>query len=333
MDKVAKFSQKDRSDLFAETASTMRTTPAIVEKDFWVVWVLSRVFANTDLARILKFKGGTSLSKVFGLIGRFSEDIDLILDWREVVHDDPEAARSKSQQMKFNEATNAEAISYIDTALLPQVQQCVGDLCSCSIDVANPHAINIRYPAAFGDAYLRPEILLEIGPLASWLPSDVFAIQPYAAQHFPRLFEKPSCVVPTILAERTFWEKATILHQEAHRGDKPMPPRYSRHYYDLARLALSDVKNIALADLEMLAAAVAFKQRFYPSAWAQYELAKPPNLKLIPPEARASELAKDYQAMQNMIFDKPLSFDEVMQTLTSLEKEINALGSAQWRQG
>lgn len=329
MDKVARLSQKDRSDLFAETATAMRTTPAIAEKDFWVVWVLSRIFANAELARILKFKGGTSLSKVFGLIGRFSEDIDLILDWREVVQDDPNAERTRTQQTKFNEATNAEAINYIDTVLQPQVQQCIGDLCTCSIDVANPHAINIRYPAAFGDTYLRPEILLEIGPLASWLPSDVFAIQPYAAQQFARVFERPSCNVPTILAERTFWEKATILHQEAHRAeDKPIPPRYSRHYYDLARLALSNVKNIALADLEMLAAVVAFKQRFYPSAWAQYELAKPPTVKLVPPEARISELAKDYQAMQNMIFDKPLSFDEVMHALTELEQEINALGSA-----
>lgn len=329
MDKVAHLSQQDRSDLFAETANAMRTTPAIVEKDFWVVWVLSRVFANAELARILKFKGGTSLSKVFGLIGRFSEDIDLILDWREVAQDDPNAERSKSKQTVFNEQTNAEAQRYIDAVMLPQVQQCVGDLCICSIDTENLHAINIRYPAAFGDAYLRPEILLEIGPLASWLPSDVFAIQPYAAQHFPHVFEHPSCDVPTILAERTFWEKATILHQEAHRAeDKPMPPRYSRHYYDLARLALSDVKAKALSDLDMLAAVVAFKQRFYPSAWAQYALAKPPSFKLMPPEAKVSELAKDYQAMQNMIFDKPLSFEEVIETLQKLEQEINALGSA-----
>ena len=328
MDKVARLSQKDRSDLFAETAQAMRTMPAIAEKDFWVVWVLSQVFANTELARILKFKGGTSLSKVFGLIGRFSEDIDLILDWREVVQENPLAERSKNKQNTFNEATNAEAIHYIDTVLLPQVKECLGDLCTCSIDSVNPHAINIRYPAAFSDAYLRPEILLEIGPLASWLPSDVFVIQPYAAQHFPHVFEKTSCNVPTILAERTFWEKATILHQEAHRAeDKPMPIRYSRHYYDLARLALSDVKHNALADLEMLAAVVAFKQRFYTSAWAQYQLAKPPSLKLIPPAARVGEIAMDYQAMQIMIFDKRLSFDEVMHTLVELEKEINVLGN------
>lgn len=326
MEKVAHLSQQDRSDLFAETARAMSTTPAIAEKDFWVVWVLSRVFANVELSRILKFKGGTSLSKVFGLIGRFSEDIDLILDWREVTEEDPFAERTKTKQSTFNDATNLQAQAYIQSKLLPIVQQCVGDLCACTIDTENLYAINIRYPAAFSDAYLRPEILLEIGPLASWLPSDHFVVQPYAAAHFPQVFEHPRCIVPTILAERTFWEKATILHQEVRRpDDKTMPPRYSRHYYDLAHLALSAVKPIALADLEMLAAVVAFKQKFYPSAWAQYEMAKPPTLKLIPPEARISELAKDYQAMQNMIFDKPLSFDKVMQTLIELEQEINAL--------
>ena len=324
MDKVAKLSQQDRLDLFAETANAMRTTPAIVEKDFWVVWVLSRIFDHADIGKILKFKGGTSLSKAFDIIGRFSEDIDLILDWREVTKDDPHANRSKTKQIKFNEETNAIAEKYIDTVLLPQVRESIGDLCECKIDTENPHAINIRYPAAFRDTYLRPEILLEIGPLASWFPSDVLSIQPYAAQHFAHVFEKRSCDVPTILAERTFWEKVTILHQEAHRpAVKPMPPRYSRHYYDLARLALSDVKARAIVDLEMLSAVVLFKQRFYPSAWAQYDLAKPPTLKLIPPKDRINELAKDYLAMQSMIFDKHLDFNDIISTLTKLESEIN----------
>lgn len=326
MDKVARLSQRDRSDLFAETAHAMSTKPAIAEKDFWVVWVLSRIFANADLARILKFKGGTSLSKVFGLIGRFSEDIDLILDWREVTKEDPLAERTKSKQNTFNEATNALAREYIRSDLLPLVQQCLEGICTCSIDTDNFNVINIRYPAAFADPYLRTEILLEIGPLASWLPSDNFSIQPYAAEHFPQVFETPRCAVPTILAERTFWEKATILHQETHRpADKAIPPRYSRHYYDLACLALSATKDKALADLKTLHDVVAFKQKFYPSAWAQFEFAKPPTFKLIPSESRINALVRDYAAMQYMIFDQKLTFEEVMQTLSQLEDEINAL--------
>lgn len=325
MDKVARLESRERNALFGETARLMKTTPAIVEKDFWVVWVLDKLFGDPQLQRVMKFKGGTSLSKAFGLIGRFSEDIDLILDWREVTGEDPYLDRSKSQQVKFNEATNEEAAAYIRESLLPEVARLSGTLCRCTMDAGNPHSINIRYPSAFPDAYLRPEILLEIGPLASWMPSDNFAIRSYAANQFPGVFERAECHVPTILAKRTFWEKATILHQEAHRAqDRPMQPRYSRHYYDLAWLAQAGVKEEALADLALLDEVVAFKQRFYPSAWACYEQAVPGSLRLVPPAFRLPELEKDFAAMQVMIFDKPLPMPEVIEILTALEQEINA---------
>src|SRR5690606_36371119 len=108
VDKVARLPEKERRELFAETAAAMKTVPAIAEKDFWVVWVLHQLFADPELGQMLQFKGGTSLFKVFDLIGRFSEDIDLILDWRKVAGDDPQATRSKTQQNKFNEATNEQ---------------------------------------------------------------------------------------------------------------------------------------------------------------------------------------------------------------------------------
>ncbi len=116
------------------------------------------------------------------------------------------------------------------------------------------------------------------------------------------------------------------MHQEANRPvDKLLPSRYSRHYYDLARLSLSDVKDNALASLEILMSVVEFKQRFYPSSWACYTDAKPPTFKLIPPKYRISNLEKDYQAMQNMIFDQNLNFDEILEALSKLEKEINEI--------
>lgn len=179
--------------------------------------------------------------------------------------------------------------------------------------------------SAFKDTYLRSEILLEIGPLASWLPASSFVVRPYVADHFPELFVAPECQVETILAERTFWEKATILHQEAHRPtEKPIPSRYSRHYYDLALLARSSVKDKALSHIGLLAEVVEFKQRFYPCAWACYELATPSELRLVPDNYRLKELQRDYQAMQTMIFDKKLSFDDVLVCLKNLEDEIHA---------
>lgn len=193
MDKIAHSSAKIREELFSQTASRMNTTNAIIEKDFWVVWILDKIFSNVSLNKILMFKGGTSLSKVFHLIGRFSEDIDLILDWREITHEDLlEPLATKNKQVRRNEAINQEAIHYIQDNLLPIVAKILAPLCICSIDKANPYNIQVTYPAAFKDDYLRPQVLLEIGPLASWLPYDEFEISSYAAEHFSHLFEKKS---------------------------------------------------------------------------------------------------------------------------------------------
>ncbi|MHB8236483.1 MAG: nucleotidyl transferase AbiEii/AbiGii toxin family protein [Acidithiobacillus ferrivorans] len=123
MDLVARLSLTERRELFSETAAHMNMTPAIAEKDFWVCWTLSKLFAHPDLSRLLMFKGGTSLSKVFHLIERFSEDIDLILDWNEVVGaDDPLAARSANKQAAVNKTIEANAAAYIGGDLLAMIQ-------------------------------------------------------------------------------------------------------------------------------------------------------------------------------------------------------------------
>ncbi|MBI5751769.1 MAG: nucleotidyl transferase AbiEii/AbiGii toxin family protein [Hydrogenophilales bacterium] len=327
MESVARLSSAERRELFAETAARKRMTPAVVEKDFWVCWTLGRLFAHPDLSRLLMFKGGTSLSKVFNLIERFSEDIDLILDWRVVAGaDDPLATRSNTQQEVLNKAIDAKALDHIAGKLLVAVAQAIAPVCRCELAVDDRHALNVGYPAAFSDEYLRPEVRLEIGPLAAWLPYDSYKIRPYAAEVFPQLFAQADCAVQAIRAERTFWEKATILHQEAHRAEaNQQPPRYSRHYYDLAMMAASPVKGMALADLALLEDVVSFKQRFYPRGWARYDLAKPGTLKLAPSGYVLTALAKDYAQMRNMIFGRYPGFDEIIETLRTLEREINEL--------
>jgi len=194
------------------------------------------------------------------------------------------------------------------------------------MDEKDRFSININYPSAFKDDALRPQILLEIGPLASWLPSGSYEVTPFVAEKFPTLFKQPKCSVNVVEAKRTFWEKATILHQEANRvKDKKIPLRHSRHYYDLAMMASSEVKDEALSDLELLEKVVEFKEKFYMSAWAKYEDAKVGTLKLLPPEFRYKELRDDYASMRSMIFDKYISFDEIISILRALEDEINSL--------
>lgn len=324
MDRVTRLLVAERNALFSETAARLGMTPAVAEKDFWVTWVLDRLFRQPRLARLLMFKGGTSLSKVYRLIERFSEDIDLILDWRVLTGDDPLAERSRTQQERLIEVINQQAQTYIGGELLAQVVAAFDKVCRCEIAGDDPHVINVRYPAAFSDAYLRPEVRLEIGPLAAWIPFEERTIGCYAAEAFPDVFDRTECSVRVIKAERTFWEKATILHHEAHRPeDSLQPPRYSRHYYDLAKMAESPIKQTALANPELLASVVEFKQRFYPRGWARYDLAKPGTLRLVPVGAVLDAVEADYRAMANMIFGELPAFGEIMSVLQRLQDEIN----------
>ncbi|MCB9735993.1 MAG: nucleotidyl transferase AbiEii/AbiGii toxin family protein [Deltaproteobacteria bacterium] len=336
MDDVARLRAAQRRELFQETAAQRGMTPAIVEKDFWVCWTLRLLFTDDVYAEHLVFKGGTSLSKAYSLIERFSEDIDLVLDWRLLGYGpdavDPMTPQgSKTKQHKLNASVNDAAARYLAERFIPHLRG--RGLADVGLSVSpvddNPLAVALHYPTALPttDDYLRPELLLEIGPLASWVPKERREVRPYAAEAFPQLFRAPTCEVEVISAARTFWEKATILHAEAHRAaDKRFPPRYSRHYYDLFKLATSPVRAQALADLALLDSVVAFKQQFYPSPWARYDEAHPGLFRLLPEAPdRRREHAADYEKMKFMIFGAVPTFDAILDELGALEREINAL--------
>jgi hypothetical protein len=332
MDKLARLPAEDRRDIFSEAAARLGIRPTIIEKDFWVCVALKFLFQKSRFGKSLVFKGGTSLSKAHGLIERFSEDIDLVLDWKVIgfgsgLRDPMQEFTSKGKQDQFNKEINRLAADYIAKTLCPELedllrQENVG--LSAIVDPDDPHTVKIRYPAAFAETYIRPEVRLEIGPLASWVPSATHVIRPYAFDAVPEVFEDPVCEVVAIAAERTFWEKATILHQEAHRKSQ-IPQRYSRHYYDLYKLAVSPVRASALADTKLLQDVVAFKQRFYPSVWARYDLAVPGSLKLLPATpSQVRDLERDYKEMQVMLFGAAPEFDNVLEELKGLETDINA---------
>jgi len=325
MQGVAAWSGSDRADLMREAAAIRGLPPEVVEKDFWVCWTLDRLFASTAMARKILFKGGTSLSKVFGLIERFSEDVDLVLDWTEVTGEDPRVDRSIGKQAAFNKELLRLTHDYLRETFLPDVQQLVLGHCVASID-DNPEVVRVKYPAAFPSKYLRAEIQLEIGPLASWVPNSEYEITPYAAEALPAVFSRPGCRVRAIKAERTFWEKITILHHEAHRpSGNVQPAGYSRHYYDVCRMARSEVRGSALADLELLRMVVAFKDKFYHRGWARYDLAAPGTMRLVPPEHVLRAVARDYEKMQFMIFGERPALSDMLETLHDLEAEINSL--------
>lgn len=334
MDKLARRTAQDRRDIFSEAAAQLGIRPTIIEKDFWVCVVLKLLFVKSGFARSLVFKGGTSLSKAHGLIQRFSEDIDLVLDWKligfgEGVRDPMQDFDSKSKQDQFNKEINRQAADFIANTLCPKLDALLrseGIGLSAVVDPTDRQVIDIQYPAAFSEACIRPEVRLEIGPLASWVPSATYTIRPYTYDALPQVFEDPTCEVVAIAAERTFWEKATILHQEAHRRTQ-IPQRYSRRYYDLYKLAVSPIRASALAQPNLLQDVVTFKQRFYPSAWARYDLAVPGTFKLLPStRPQITDLERDYQKMQVMLFGDVPDFGSILDELGKLESDINSIG-------
>ncbi|PWV44333.1 nucleotidyltransferase AbiEii toxin of type IV toxin-antitoxin system, partial [Finegoldia magna] len=164
---------------------------------------------------------------------------------------------------------------------------------------------------------------LEIGSLAAWTPAIEVEVLPIISEAYPNIF-KEKTNIRTVSAERTFWEKATILHHEANRPESSfMPHRYARHFYDLYKIANSDFKNKALDDKELLKKVTEFKMKFYPRKWAKYEDALNGRLKLVPREFRFSEIEKDYKAMSEMIYGDYPNFEEIIKVLQELEKEIN----------
>ena len=325
MNKIAHLPYDQRKELFQQTAEKMPwLSEAAVEKDFWVCWLLQQLFSSHLKDRII-FKGGTSLSKVFHLIHRFSEDVDLILSWGEFEGGDPMLRRSNTKQLNINEKLDAWCLEYIQSKFLPEVRCVTEGL--CNTEMLPDGNIVVTYPRAFDDLYLRPQILLEIGAKAAWIPHDTYSIIPFAAEAYRHIFDSPEVAVRATTPERSFWEKITILHAEAHRPENsPVRPRYSRHYYDTVMIARDEtIKRRAFADLPLLNAVAEFKDKFYHSAWADYPNAKPGSMKLLPPPHSMAALRQDYQKMRPMIYDEPPSFDEILDELRQLETEINLL--------
>jgi hypothetical protein len=336
MNSIATGSREQRLEVFAATADRMRVSEAITEKDFWVCWVLMLLFTDDAFRHRLLFKGGTSLSKVFGVIHRFSEDIDLAVDYQALgftgERDPQYHALSNNRRNRLLKEMQLACQGYIVGEFVPafraRVTSVLGetDEWSVQVDELDPHKVLFRYPpAAVPNAYIPSQVILELGTHAEFVPHDSFPIRAFVAEKFPDLIREPEIWVKALLAERTFWEKATILHAEFHRSpEKELPPRYSRHYYDLAMMARGPVRDRAVSKMDLLADVVRHKKIFYASGWAHYDTATPGSLQLLPAASRVDVLRRDYAQMKTMIFGEPPTFESVLGTIGTLQEQINS---------
>jgi len=323
--------------LYIEQAATRRNvSPVIMEKDFWVCWLLGILF-ESEFAGSLVFKGGTSLSKVFGVIDRFSEDIDLSLSPAFLKL--PVAGTSRNQASKWMKHAEAICGDAVQHQIRPVMEAAAAGVLGKSErawfefitdPLTNSPVLLFHYPSSqpSGFDYLKRSVKLEFGSLTDQQPVGRHPVRPWLADVLPDAFPDWQCEVVALEVERSFWEKATILHTEFHRpAGKPTPDRFSRHYADTAALSKhpAAVKAVDLHDLREQV--VNWKSQFFGSAWANYNAAKPGTFRLVPPPERLPALRRDYQAMRDMYLSEPVSFDDMLAILAELENRINRVNT------
>jgi len=322
----------EKEAIFQAIATKTGMTPFAIEKDWWVVQTLSVIF-GMKVAHYLVFKGGTSLSKAWKIIERFSEDIDLAIDRARfgLGSDD----LTPKQIDKLRKLTG----QFVDNEFLPLLKagfEAQGFL-NLSINLVTgersdrDRQIMIEYPFVITPpGYLPPRIQVEFSCRSLMEPATIRSFNTLVDEHYPTAdFAHPPINVNTVNAERTFLEKIFLLHEEFHRpvsrvrsGD-----RLSRHLYDVVKLARSPFAEKALADRELYTTIVAHRQRFNTIPQVDYNLHQPQTINPLPTTEVMHLWKTDYEKMLlEMIYEEnPVSFDDIISDLTALKSRINQL--------
>lgn len=340
----------ERRDLFLTAARRLSTAVQNVEKDFWVCWTLDALFNGLPAGgpRLL-FKGGTSLSKAFGLISRFSEDIDVTVfrgDLGEGASvEDIEPLSGKKRRARL-EAIKAACQTYLNGPLIAQLN----DLISSAMHTAAIPADRFRlesdpddtdqqsllfwYPtvsAQNGD-YIRSAVKIESGAKSALDPHVTALVKPYVDDDLPELdLAVPN--VTTVRPERTFWDKVVILHglrqwhdrrQELRHGGQ----RVSRHYYDVFRLLQAEAVEAWLADENLALDCTRHARLFFNSADLGLAQAVPGTFTLTPTSPMREALTRDYDAMTGMVFGTVPPIEDVLSSVSKLEAHLNEANPA-----
>jgi predicted nucleotidyltransferase component of viral defense system len=320
-----------KRNAFTEIAVKQSMSSFAVEKDWWVVQTLSIIF-EMEAAKHLVFKGGTSLSKAWNLIERFSEDIDLAIDRSFFGFGDNLTKRQRTDLRKSaSKYTSEEFFTEIQRRFKEKgFEGLTFQLVEAVDSDQDPRIIEVYYPnIVTPPGYLEPKIQIEIGCRSLKEPFTIREFSSLVDEHYPdKDFSQSPIKVPTVNPERTFLEKLFLLHEEFQRPhEKVRVDRLSRHLYDLVKLARTDFVRIALADKELYEKIVEHRQTFTRLGGVNYNLHQPQTLNPVPPSKFIDAWKNDYATMlEQMIYeDNPPSFDDIIRELTILRKTINSL--------
>lgn len=335
----------DRQDLFVGAGQRLGTAPQNIEKDFWVCWTLDVLFNGpaSEGPRFL-FKGGTSLSKGFGLIERFSEDIDITV-FREDIGEEAsikalEAMSGKRRQAKLN-AIREACQKFIGGDLLAQISGTLTEMIAATgaeardakveldLDDESRQSLLLWYPTvtAASDGYIRKAIKIESGAKSALDPHAKHIVVPYLATDLPNL-DLSVGNITIVDAERTFWDKIVILHGlrrwfDARQVLRSGGQRVSRHYYDVYKLMATGTGAVALANPALGNDCVAHARMFFNSRDLDLVHAAPGSFSLMPADSMIDDLRRDYTAMTGMIFGEIPTFEAVLDSVKRLQHHLN----------
>jgi hypothetical protein len=323
---------KERRIEILNQATELTGLPAIaIEKDWWVTLCLNASFSLSYSEHIV-FKGGTSLSKGWDLIERFSEDIDLAIDRKFFGF---QGDISKTQTRKLRKQS-CEFISIEFLKGLTQTLTDWGAIAECKLFAQSvtdsdkdPQVIEIQYNSVVDTSeYLPQRVLIEISSRSLMEPTEKREINSIVSVNFPKLdFATDAFAIPTVLPQRTFLEKIFLLHEEfSQEPEKIRIDRLSRHLYDLERLMDTQHAVTALQDKELYNNIVAHREKFNPLRGLDYGNHTPDKIKIIPPDTVIKEYENDYSEMTRfMIYGEALKFEKLLNRMTELQKRINSL--------
>jgi hypothetical protein len=323
----------DQRDALGVAAEKLARAAHLLEKDIWVVWALEALFGS-DEGKHLVFKGGTSLSKGYGIIRRFSEDIDLTYDVREIIPELAQGAEplpaSNAQAKKWRDLVDERLPKWVTDKAVP-ILEAHAKATGVQVEIeADGSKIVIDYdPLTEGNDYMPQRVTLEFGARATGEPAEVKPVVCDAAAGL----EGAGLVFPTasprlMLPKRTFWEKATAIH--VYCLDKPKGDRISRHWYDLVRLDDSGHAEEAFKDRDLAKQVAHHKSRFFrekdrDGKEIDYVAAVSGGLVLIPDEEARKALTADYAGMRDagMLPEDADTFDVILRCCGDLQRQAN----------
>ena len=329
---LLKLPVEEQQKFYKEIRDRIGLSEVAIEKDLWVTAVLRALFA-LPYSEHLSFKGGTSLSKCWNLIERFSEDIDVAVN-RELLGFSGTLSKTQiSDKLRRTSCTFVREKLQFDLQKQLETNGISSSNFSVIVNITpvtttDPEIIEIQYKTLFADKYIKPVVKLEISGRSMNEPITEIILQSFLDETLPDTpySEKPF-VINAVVPERTFWEKICLLHEEFAKSQELIRgERMSRHLYDLEKMMSSPIANKALNDNELYNSIVEHRRVFVGLKEFDYSTLATKTINIIPPERVISEWKQDYEIMRDtMIYGESLSFDKLIYRIKQLNETINRL--------